>query len=83
MLEIWAFLTRQKVVYLKDIDGEVSKTVAKSTPFGDVIAKRYWPMKIMIVTLKPGGTILPSCYVKQWCYPNGRTDSPIGNISPN
>ena len=42
---IWAFITRQEVVYLLDFDGEVTKTFAKQTPFG-LSAKRFWPLNI-------------------------------------
>jgi hypothetical protein len=65
MLELWAFITRQKVVYLKDFDGEVTKTVAKSTPFG-YVAKRHWPFDLRNVILLDDGTVEQGCYVKFW-----------------
>jgi len=69
MLEIWAFLTRQKVVYLMDRDGEVTKTVAKMTPFG-MVAKRYWPYNTHNVILLDGGDVIGG-YVKKWKPTNG------------
>jgi hypothetical protein len=65
MIELWAIITRQKVVYLKDHDGEVTKTVAKKTPFG-YVAKRQWPFNIRNVLLLPDGSVENGCYVCEW-----------------
>ena len=65
MLELWAFITRQRVVYLQDFDGHVTKTVAKSTPFG-LVAKRWWPFSIIKVVLLPNGEVLNGEYVSYW-----------------
>jgi len=65
MFELWAVITRQKVVYLKDHDGEVTKTVAKKTPFG-YVAKRHWPLSIRNVLLLPDGMVENGCYVHEW-----------------
>jgi len=65
MFEVWAFLTGQKAVYLKDYDGEVTKTVAKRTPFG-YVAKRMWPFNIRNVTLLEDGTVENGGYVHSW-----------------
>jgi len=65
MWEIWAFLTRQKVVYLIDHDGEVTKTVATKTPFG-YVAKRQWPFNFRTVLLEPYGTVRNGFYVVGW-----------------
>lgn len=62
---LWAMLTRQKVVYLKDHDGEITKTFAKKTPFG-YVAKRYWPFNIRNVLLLPNGQVENGCYVHGW-----------------
>ena len=67
---IWAFITRQEVVYLKDFDGEVTKTVAKQTPFG-LVAKRWWPFNLRNVLCTAEGTPNGG-YVKDWCYPTVR-----------
>ena len=69
-LNIWAFITRQEVVYLHDFDGEVTKTVAKHTPFG-LIAKRWWPFDIIKVLCTKDG-VHGGDYVHDWCYPNGK-----------
>ena len=61
---IWAFLTKQKVVYLLDYDGEVTKTLAKKTPFG-YVAKRYWPLNTRNCLLKEDGSIMGGSYVKE------------------
>jgi hypothetical protein len=61
MWEIWAFLTGQKVVFLKDHDGKVTKTVAYKTPFG-YVAKRQWPFSFSNATLLDDGTV----YVRSW-----------------
>lgn len=65
MFELWALITRQKVVYLKDIDGEITKTVAKKTPFG-YVAKRWWPFNIRNVLLLPNGEVEKGSYVTSW-----------------
>jgi hypothetical protein len=70
-LNIWAFITRQEVVYLLDYDGEVTKTVAKQTPFGGLTAKRHWPFNIRNVGCTVDGVVNGS-YVEDWCYPNGK-----------
>lgn len=65
MIEIWAFITGQKVVYLMDYDGYITKTVAKKTPFG-YVAKRLWPFNIRNVLLLDDGTVAGLSYVKYW-----------------
>ena len=67
---IWAFITRQEVVYLLDIDGDVTKTFAKQTPFG-LVAKRFWPFNIRNVLCTAEG-VVNGDYVKDWYYPNGK-----------
>lgn len=67
---IWAFITRQEVVYLKDYDGDVTKTVAKKTPFG-LSAKRCWPLSIKNVLCTPDG-VENGTYVVDWFYQNGK-----------
>ena len=67
--EVWTKLTNQKVVYLKDSDGTVTKTVAKKTPFG-YVAKRMWPWNIRNVLLKEDGTVENGCYVEEWKFPS-------------
>ena len=69
VIELWAFMTRQKVVYLKDFDGEVTKTVAKKTPFG-YVAKRHWPFNVRNVLLLEDGTVGNGGYVESWKAPN-------------
>lgn len=65
MFELWAVLTRQKVVFLIDHDGEITKTVAKKTPFG-YVAKRHWPFNIRNVLLLPDGKVENGVYVHEW-----------------
>ena len=65
MTKIWALLTGQKIVYLKDHDGTITKTVAKETPFG-LVAKRMWPFNIRNVLLLPGGKVENGVYVIEW-----------------
>jgi hypothetical protein len=60
-VEIWAKLTNQKVVYLKDHDGEVTKTVARCTPFG-YVARRHF----QDVLLLPEGKVQGPIYVTAW-----------------
>lgn len=62
---LWAFLTRQKLVYLKDFDGELTLTVAKKTPFG-YVAKRHWPFHVLDVILLEGGKVEHGSYVHEW-----------------
>lgn len=62
---IWAILTRQKLVYLKDHDWTITLTVAKKTPFG-YVAKRQWPTNIRNVLLLNGGDVKNGVYVSEW-----------------
>lgn len=63
--KLWSLLTFQKVVYLLDFDGEVTKTVAKKTPFG-YVAKRWWPFPHGVCLLKDDGTVFGGSYVTHW-----------------
>ena len=63
--KLWSLLTFQKVVYLLDFDGEVTKTVAKKTPFG-YVAKRWWPFTHAVCLLKDDGTVFGKSYVTHW-----------------
>lgn len=69
MFRLWAFLTGQKIVWLKDVDGELTKTFAKKTPFG-YKAKRWWPFNIRAVLLNPDGTVSHGAYVREWKFDN-------------
>lgn len=62
----WAKITGGKLVWLKDIDGEITKSIAYESPFGDLIAQRYY-FRGRWVELLPDGTIEGS-YVKNWKY---------------
>ena len=61
LIEIWTKLTNQKVVYLKDYDGEITKTVARRTPFG-YVARRHF----QDVLLLPDGKVQGPIYVTEW-----------------
>lgn len=63
--KLWARLTNQKVVYLKDHDGTVTITVAKKTPFG-YVAKRRWSVNFCNVILLRDGRVGNVCYVEEW-----------------
>jgi predicted deacylase len=65
ILRLWAYLTGQKLVALKDHDGEVTIVPAYKTPFG-YVAKRYWPMSILDVLLNEDGTVEGGSYVRFW-----------------
>lgn len=70
--KLWAFLTNQEIVWLKDSDSSLTKTFAKVTPFG-LMAKRYWPHNVRNVLLLPDGTVEAGSYVKEWKYDGQRT----------
>lgn len=70
---LYAFVTRRRLVWLKDIDGEVSMSVAFTDPWGETRAERYWPSGLLTVILLPGGTV-EGCYVTQWKYADGKVD---------
>jgi len=63
--KIWAWLTGQKIVYLQDFDGEITKTFATKTPFGWV-AKRHWPESLKNVLLLKNGLVENGVYVTKW-----------------
>lgn len=58
-----AFLTGGKVVWLKDHDGELTRTIAYPAGFGTWSAHRMLGDK---VTLHPDGTVTGKSYVKYW-----------------
>lgn len=65
---IWSILTGGRLVWLKDIDGEVTLAIARQSPFGGMFAERRWPFKIRTVELLDGGLIGGDSYVEQWVY---------------
>ncbi len=65
---IWAFITGQEVVYLRDSDGDVTLTFAYFDPFGTLKAKRYWPWNLRNVELGADGKVINGSYVKEWIY---------------
>lgn len=66
LMRIWAFITRGRLVWLRDMDGECTLSIARATPFGDVMAKRHWPFNIMNVRLNPDRTVADGLYVVEW-----------------
>ena len=63
---IWAFLTRGKVVWLQDHDGELTRTIAYKVGFGKMQARRMtFTGK---VTLNEDGTVSGKPYVHCWSY---------------
>ena len=65
---IWSKITRQKLVYLRDFDGYLTLTFAQKSPFGELTAKRWWPVSTGIVVLLPDGKVKQPSYVKEWIY---------------
>lgn len=66
---IWSKLTGQRLVYLRDFDGEVTLTFERKTPFGYSTAKRWWPYWVgESVILLPDGQVKQPHYVKEWKY---------------
>ncbi len=63
---IWAFLTGGKVVWLKDYDGELTRTIAYKAGFGKMHAKRV--MFKGKVTLNEDGTVSGKSFVRYWSY---------------
>jgi len=53
---IWAFLTGGTPVWLKDFDGTVTLTIARTDAWGDIWAERHWPFEIHKIQLLPDGT---------------------------
>lgn len=63
--ELWAKLTGGKLVWLRDLDGEVTLAIARRDPWGDMRAERWWPFRIRCVRLLPGGKV-DGGYVTDW-----------------
>ncbi len=61
-----AWVNNGRGVWLRDRDGEIGCSIAYESPFGDWVAKRWWPYSVRVVRLKDGGGIEPDCYVKEW-----------------
>lgn len=72
LMRLWAAITGQRAVYLRDSDGETTLTVASirsDWPWSNNktwTAKRHWPFDIRIVRLGPDGEVINGSYVKQW-----------------
>jgi hypothetical protein len=64
IMKIWACLTGGKLVWLQDNDGEVTLAIARTNPFGGMMAERYWPFHIRTVQLNDDGTA--NGYINQW-----------------
>ena len=65
LMRLWSFLTRGELVWLRDNDGELTLSIARTNPWGERVAKRYWPFRIRDVILRDDGTV-DGGYVKFW-----------------
>lgn len=63
----WASLTGGRVVFLLDCDGEITRTIARPTGFGSLVARRMIGQKVI---LEPNGTVSNLSYVDRWEYEN-------------
>ncbi len=79
-MKLWAYLTNQKIVYLQDFNGTITKTFAKQiTKRGDYYAKRWWPFNIHNCVLLNGGKVFKitqSEYVYYWSFDKSKLPSP-------
>lgn len=64
---IWAKLTKGKLVWLEDFDGEITLRIARKHPFGGLRTNRM-SFGITPLQLLEDGSIEPKCYVKRWKY---------------
>lgn len=72
-VRIAAFVTRRPLVWLRDHDGEITLTLAKRSPWGDLTAERWWPFTgLHTVTLADDGSCPNGSYVRQWKYAKER-----------
>jgi len=62
---LWAKLTGGKLVWLRDYDGQVTLSIARRDPWGEMRAERWWPWRIRSVRLLEGGRV-DGGYVKEW-----------------
>jgi hypothetical protein len=62
-LKVW--LTGGKAVWLKDYDGEITKSVAYIDPWGELYAFRYGDRRCMF---NADGTVSGVSYVTKWKY---------------
>lgn len=63
-----ACLTFRRLVYLEDMDGQITLTIARITPFGRLVAERWWPFPIKTITLRSDGSCEGASYVRRWKY---------------
>ena len=76
MIKLVSFLTGRKIVYLKDIWGELYETLEYKNPIKDPFTGQvksmcpvFWLTGVGEVILnKDGTTGGDSCYIKQWMY---------------
>jgi len=66
MRRLIAFALGWKVVYLLDFDGEVTKRLARPTPFGATAWRMSRSMHVGQVLLLPDGSVRGSRYVTEW-----------------
>lgn len=66
IIRLWCFLTRGRLVWLRDYDGDYRLSIARKSPFGPLMAERHWPWSIRRVTLNDDGSVSNGCYVVAW-----------------
>jgi hypothetical protein len=64
---IWSYLTGGKLVWLRTVDGGSTLSIAYQSPFGDRIAKQFWPYSFSIVILLDDGKT-NNGFIKAWKY---------------
>lgn len=68
-VHIWAFLSRGRVVWIKEYDyvgGETVKSVAYTDTWGNMYCYRFWFTGVGCKILYPDGTA--NSYIEKWKY---------------
>ncbi len=68
LLRLDSLITKDRLVYLQDMDGEVALSIARVNGFGELTAQRYPYSNIRVAVLGEDGVVLNSSYVKKWKY---------------
>lgn len=68
---LWGVLTLGRLVWLEDMDGQVTLAIARTTVSGKRVAKRWWPTNVHNVVLGEDGAVENGSYVKRWKYVRG------------
>lgn len=73
---VWCFLSRGRLVWLKDYDSYITLAIARKDVWGMWNAERWWPFSVTNCVLKDDGSVLQPNYVTLWKDAKNPTEKP-------